>query len=336
MKRPVRTIAILVLAAMALGVSACTGGRDALTIYSGRTENLVGPLLEDFAEQTGIDIDVRYGDSAQLALLLAEEGDSTSADVFYAQNPGAVAFLGDEGMLQTLPQDTLDLVDPAFRSDAGAWVGITGRQRVLVYNTELVAEEDLPGSVFELTDPRYEGMVGVAPQNGSFQDFVSAMVLSEGEDRTLEWLDGLAENGARTYGNNNAIVDAVARGEVEMGLVNHYYNYRFLAEDPSLPSRNHHFPSGDIGNLVITSSASIIEGTDRPDQAQQLVEFLLSVDAQEYFRDRTFEYPMRRDMEPSDELPPLDPGSLPEVTFDALGDTLERTTELIARSGLGS
>lgn len=330
------TARILAVAlAAVLSLSACSGGREALTIYSGRTENLIGPLLQQFAEDTGTDIDVKYGDSAELALLLAEEGEQTEADVFIAQNPGAEAFLGDQGMLAALDDSLLGLVDEPLRSPAGLWVGVTGRQRVLVYNEDLVDEDELPASVFELTDPAYEGRVGVAPQNGSFQDFVSAMVVSEGEEATLAWLDALADNGARTYPNNNSIVEAVARGEVPMGLVNHYYNHRFLEEDPSLPSRNHRFGGGDLGSIVIVSGVSMIAHTDRRDEATQFIEYLLSEGAQRYFSEETFEYPLAAGVAPSQDLPPLDAAALPDVDFDALGDTLRTTTELIARSGLG-
>ncbi|MDX1659904.1 MAG: iron ABC transporter substrate-binding protein [Nitriliruptorales bacterium] len=332
MRRALALVSFALVAGLLAG--ACGSSRDALTIYSGRTGNLVGPLLDQFAEETGTDIDVKYGDSAELALLISEEGDATPADVFYAQNPGAVAFLGDEGLLAELPTDLLEAVPAAFRSEAGRWVGVTGRQRVLVYNRDLIDESDLPSSVFDVTDPRYEGMVGVAPQNGSFQDFVSAMILSEGEERTLEWLDALAANGARTYANNNAIVDAVSRGEIEMGLVNHYYNHRFLAEDPDLPSRNHRFDGTDLGNLVITSSASIVAGTDKPEAAEEFIAFLLSEQAQQYFRQQTFEYPVAAGIDPSDELPAIDTSQLPDVSFDDLGETLRRTTELIAESDL--
>jgi iron(III) transport system substrate-binding protein len=330
-----RRLLTLVLAALvALGATACGQDRSALTVYSGRTQNLVGPILERFAEDTGIDIDVKYGDTAELALLLAQEGENTDADVFLAQNPGAEAFLADEGRLTTLDQELLDLVDEAYRSADGNWVGVTGRQRVLVYNQDLVDAAELPSSVFELTEPEYAGRVGVAPENGSFQDFVSAMVVTEGEEATLEWLTAMADSGAPTYPNNNAIVEATSRGEIPMGLVNHYYNHRFLAEDPSLPSRNHRFASGDLGSLVISSGVSILEGTDQQDAADEFVRYLLSEDAQEYFAGETFEYPLAAGVEPSADLPPLDPQALPEVDYDALGDTLRTTTELIARSGL--
>lgn len=334
MRAPRLLLAFVLACSVAL--SACTGGDDELIVYSGRGQNLIGPLLTQFHEQTGIQVAVRYGDSAELALLLAEEGDATSTDVFLAQNPGAVAFVGAQGMLAELSDATLELVEPRFRSATGQWVGLSGRQRVLVYNQDLVAQDELPASVFDLTDERYRGRVAVAPPNGSFQDFVSAMRLEHGDDRTLQWLEGLVANDVRTYPNNNSIVEAVSRGEIEMGLVNHYYNHRFLEEDPSLPSRNAHFEEGDIGNLVIVASVSMIEGSDQPEAARQLIEFLLSEPAQRYFREETFEYPLAAGLPPDDQLPSLADQELPQVDFDALGEELRSTVELIDRSGLSS
>lgn len=318
---------------VALGASACSGS-DELVVYSGRGQNLVGPLLEQFAEDTGIPIAVRYADSSELALLLEEEGEATDADVVYMQTPGAVAFLGQRDRLATLESSTLEQVPEQFRSENDRWVGVTGRQRVLVYNQDTVDESELPDSVFDLTTDEYAGRVAVAPPNGSFQDFVSAMRLQEGDDRTREWLEGLVANDVRTYPNNNAIVEAVGRGEIDMGLVNHYYNFRFLAEDPDLPSRNHRFPDGDIGALVITSSAGIVEGTDQPEWAQQFVDYLLTEDAQQYFRDETFEYPLAGDLEADPELPSLADQDLPQVDIDRLGEDLASTVEMIQDSGL--
>lgn len=332
MRRIFSQVAVLLLVAAGLG--ACTGGRDALTIYSGRDEALVGPLLERFADETGIPIDVRYGDSADLALLIDEEGEETPADVFFSQTPGAVGFLDEQGMLAELPEETLARVQARFEAPDGRWVGLTARQRVLVYNSDLVDESELPGSVFDLTQERFAGRVALAPTNGSFQDFISAMIQSEGEDVARAWLTAMAEGGAPTYADNSSIVDAVARGEVEMGLVNHYYNYRYLAEDPDAPSRNYVFPNGDLGSLLIASTVSMIETTDKPDEARRFIEFLLSDEAQEYFAAETFEYPLARGAQPSPELPPLGSLEAPDIDISRLGHTLELTTRLIAESGL--
>lgn len=321
--------------AFAVGVSACGGGDDeALTIYSGRTQNLVGPLLEQFAESTNTDIDVRYGNSADLALLIAEEGDRTPADVFFSQSPGAVGFLANEGLLTPIPADILDLVDPRLRNETGLWVGVTGRQRVVVYNQDLVDVSELPDSVFDLTSEEYAGRVAIAPENGSFQDFVTAMRQLEGEDRAREWLCGMAAGDAPLYANNNSIVDAVSRGEVEMGLVNHYYNFRFLEEEPSLPSRNQVLSGGDVGSLLIASAATILESSDQQDGAEEFVEFLLTEQAQTYFAEETFEYPLVPGVEPAADLPPLESLDVPEYDIDRLGGDLRETAALIADCGL--
>jgi iron(III) transport system substrate-binding protein len=331
MTRKTAVTALVLL--LALATAGCGSSRDALTVYSGRTQNLVGPLLERFNQETGIDVDVKYGDSAELALLLAEEGDRSPADVFFSQSPGATGFLAGEGRLGQLDQGLLGKVDQRFRNRDGRWVGVSGRQRVLVYNTELVARGDLPDSVLDLTGDRFAGKVALAPSNGSFQDFVTAMRQLRGEDATARWLRDMAGNRPRTYANNNAIVEAVGRGEVAMGLVNHYYNYRFLKENPDTPSRNHRFADGDVGALVIPATVSVLAGSDKADEAARLVEFLLSPEAQRYFSDQTFEYPLASGVAAAPGLPPLASLQVPDYDLDALGGGLRRTVELIRSSG---
>jgi iron(III) transport system substrate-binding protein len=329
---PYRALLLALLAVLAAG---CGGDdREALTVYSGRTENLVGPILEQFSDETGIAIDVRYGDSVDLALLLAEEGDRTPADVFLSQSPGTVGFLAQEDRLAAIPASVLELVPERFRSTTGRWVGVTARQRVLVYNEDAVDEAELPQSVFDLTGPAFRGRVGVAPENASFQDFVSAMRQLVGDDRTREWLGAIAANEPHVYANNNAIVEAVGRGEIDMGLVNHYYNYRFLEEDPGLPSRNYQFPGDDPGALLLESTATVLAGTDEPDEARRFLEFLLSPEAQRYFADETFEYPLVTGVAPAADLPPLDTLETPSVDIEELGAELRGTAEMIAESGL--
>lgn len=329
-----RSVLVAMLSAVAILASGCSSGRDALTIYSGRDEALIGPLLERFNEETGIAIDVRYGDSAELALLIEQEGDGTPADVFISQSPGAVGYLADKGMLATLPEDTLAKVSSEFEQSSGHWVGLTARQRVLVYNQDLVAEDELPDSVLDLTDPKYRGMVAIAPPNGSFQDFITAMRQMEGDDVAQAWLEGMAANDSPTFPDNNSIVDAVARGEVPMGLVNHYYNVRYLTEDPSAPSRNHQFPGDDVGSVILATTVSAIEGSERSEEAQEFVGFLLSQKAQEYFASVTFEYPLVEGVEHSDALPPLESLAHPDYDIQRLGEGLSRTVEMIRSSGL--
>lgn len=335
-RRPLAGLLVLALGAGALTACSTGGGGDRLTIYSGRQEELISPLLEDFSDETGIGIDVRYGDSADLALLIDEEGDRSPAEVFLSQSPGAVGFLDTGGRLERLPETVLDRVEPRFRSDDGRWVGISGRVRVLVYNAEMVGASDLPQSVFDLTDPRYQGEVGIAPTNASFQDFVTAMRELVGDERTLAWLEGMEANGAPTYANNVAIVEAVGRGEIPFGLVNHYYNEEVLAEDPGAPSVNYLFPNGDVGSLVLVTAAAVLDTAGgRQDDAEELVRFLLSRAAQEFYAGETLEYPLAAGVEPVvEDLPALSEIESPGLDLSSLGGQLTRTKELIDQSGL--
>ena len=329
-----RALQTLLAAALLALLAGCGGGdRDALTIYSGRGENLVRPLLEQFSEETGIPIDVRYGDSADLALLIAEEGDRSPADVFLSQSPGTVGFLAERGMLARLGPSVLGAVDSKFESGRGLWVGLTARRRVLVYNKDLVPASRLPRSVFELTGPQYKGRVGLAPENASFQDFISAMRQVEGDGRTRRWLDGMAANDEPTYANNNAIVEAVSRGEIPMGLVNHYYNERFLEEDPSLPSRNYIFPNGDLGSMLLASTVSELATADHREDAAEFIRFLLSAEAQKFFAEETFEYPLAAGVPPARDLPSIEGVELP-YSIDRLGGELTETVRMIEEAGL--
>lgn len=327
-------LAIIALSFL-LVAAACSSSDDAtVTIYSGRTENLIGPILEDFTAETGIKVEVRYDQSSNLALLIQEEGDQTPADVFLSQSPGAVDFLDGAGRLATLPDDLLGHVSDAVRDDDGRWIGFSGRQRVLVYNQDLVAGGDLPSSVLELTDPTWQGRIGIAPSNGSFQDFVTGMRGQIGDEATQAWLEGLAANDVQAYPNNNAIVAAVGRGEVDAGLVNHYYNFRFIDEDANHPGRNHQFAQDDPGSLLIVTGAAIVDGTENSDEAAQLIEWLLQEDAQRYFADETFEYPLASGIEPSGDLPPAEFAGVGGLDLSSLAGGLERTQELISEAGL--
>ena len=322
-------------------VAGCGDDNDAaadsgtVTIYSGRTQNLIEPIFDRFAEETGISVEVRYGDSADLALLIDEEGDQSPADVFLSQSPGSVGFLDQKGMLASLPDDVLGLVAEGFHAGDGSWVGFTGRKRVLAFNPELTEESELPTTVLDLVKPEWKGRIAVAPSNGSFQDFVTAMRFKLGDDATAKWLKGIADNDAFTFANNGAIVAAIGRGEVEVGLVNHYYVYQALAEDPEFAAINHNFAVDDIGSVVIVTGASMLKSSDGQEQAVELIRFLLQEEAQRYFSDQTFEYPLAAGVEPAGVLPDVElGGSAEDIELDQLGGDLQSTREMIRDAGL--
>jgi len=327
--------ALGVVAALLAAVAAgCGGDGDGpLTVYSGREEELVAPLFEMFTERTGIEVEVRYGDSAELAATIAEEGDNSPADVFFAQDPGSLGSVESE--LSELPVETLDRVDARFRDADGRWVGTSGRSRVIAYNTEALTEDEVPESVFELTDPTWKGKVGVAPTNASFQAFVTAMRLAAGDDATRQWLLDLKANGMKEYEKNTPIVEAVAAGEIELGLVNHYYLYLVKEEQPDAPVENHFLRAQDPGALVSVAGAGILASSDQTDDAERFVEYLLSEDGQRFYVDKAeeAEYPLIEGVDAKEGLPALEDLEGPDVDLTSFGAEHEATIELLRETG---
>jgi iron(III) transport system substrate-binding protein len=331
----------VVLGAAALALAGCGGDDDSgsgggtLTIYSGREEELVAPLIEKFEQASGIDAEVRYADSAELAATIAEEGENSPADVFFAQDPGSLGAVEEEGQLAELPEDVLERVAERFRDPDGRWVGTSGRVRVIAYNTEELTKDEVPDSVFDLTDAKWKGKIGIPPTNASFQAFVTAMRLSAGEERTREWLEGLEANDPRLYERNTPVVEAVAAGEIQLGLVNHYYLYLVKEEDPDAAVANHYTAGDDPGALVSVAGVGILDSTDDEDAAREFVDYLLSEEGQRFYVDEAeeAEYPLIEGVEPKEGLPPLESIQGPDVELSQFGAELERTLELLNEVG---
>lgn len=304
-----------------------------VTVYSGRSEELVGPLLEDFTEATGIEVEARYGDTAEMANLILTEGENSPADVFFAQDAGALGAVAQEGLLAALPEEILGAVEDRFKSPSREWVGVSGRARVVAYNTETLAEEDMPDSIFGFTDPEWSGRIGWAPTNGSFQSFVTALRIIEGEDRAREWLEGIQANEPNAYDGNSAALEAVASGEIDVAFINHYYLFQRLAEDPDTAAANHFMTDGDPGALVNVAGAGILNTAENDEAARELVAFLLGEEAQTYFATETYEYPLIDGMEADPALPSLGEIGSPELDLSELSD-LEGTLELLQEVGI--
>jgi iron(III) transport system substrate-binding protein len=332
----------LLVAAVAFGLAGCGGddgggsGDGPITVYSGREEEIVKPLFDRFERETGIDVRVRYGDSAELAAQIAEEGDRSRADLFFAQDPGSVGSVAEAGLLRQLPEATLERVPERFRDRNGRWVGTSGRVRVVAYNTEAVDRSDLPGSIFEFTDSRWKGRIGIAPTNASFQAFVTAMRLSAGEERTRSWLEAIQDNDAKRYEKNLQIVEAVGRGEIDVGLVNHYYLFIAKEEDPDLPVENLYLKGDDPGALVSTAAVGVLESSDNREAAERFVDFLLSDEGQRFYAEEAeeAEYPLVEGIEPKRGLPPLDQLQGPDLDFGRFGRELENTLQVLNDVGL--
>ncbi len=310
-------------------LSGCAADEDSLLVYSGRSESLIGPLVEQFELESGIAVEVRYAGSAELAAQLLEEGVNSPADVFLAQDAGALGAASKAGLLEILPEGLYGLVPEEYSAADRTWVGVSGRARVLVYDPSKVTR--LPESIFDLEDPSWRGRIGIAPTNASFQAFVTAMRILHGDERTLLWLEAMKEN-AVIYEKNGAILEAVEAGQLDAGLINHYYWYARAKDvgESSMNSRLAQFQGQDAGNLVNVAGVGILDSSGA---AEDFVRYLLGQEGQSFFAQETREYPLVSGVSPADDLTPLSEIRTPSIDLSDL-DTLAETLELIRRAGL--
>jgi iron(III) transport system substrate-binding protein len=335
-------VAASVLAATSV-LTACSSGSqaasdqpgDGLVVYSGRSEELVGALFAQFTEETGIPIEARYGDTAELAAQMIEEGDATPAQVYFAQDAGALGAVSAEGMLATLPESIVNSVPANYRSADGTWVGVSGRARVIAYDGEQLTAEQVPTSIFDLTDPAWKGQVAIAPTNASFQSFVTALRVTDGDEKAKAWLEGLVANDVQKFEKNGLILDAVNGGQAKLGLINHYYWYEKAAEvgADAMRAQIAFTAPKDPGSLVNVAGVGITTGAAQSNNAKAFVEWLLTPKAQQYFVDTTYEYPVVESVAAADGLPPLSTLRGPDIALAELAD-LPGTLAMLEDVGL--
>lgn len=305
-----------------------------ITLYSGRGESLVAPLIEQFESETGISVRVRYGGTSELAVLLQEEGTRSPADIFWAQDAGALGAVARQGLFRELPRDIAGSVPGIYRNTTGEWVATSGRARVLAYHPARMEGRPFPESVFDLVRPEYRGIVAWAPTNGSFQSFVTALRVTHGDEATLQWLEEMIANDVQSYRNNTAIVEALGAQEVALGITNNYYLLRFLENDPAFPVRQRFFREGDTGNLVNVAGAGILQSARNAAGAERFLRWLLNERSQQFFTSHVYEYPVIEGVERNPQLETLDRllQVSPQLDLDALED-LEGTLTLLRRAG---
>jgi iron(III) transport system substrate-binding protein len=348
MKKSCPQLLLFGLFVLAVGVLAGCGNSAApatdapapgnLVIYSGRSESLVGPAIEQFRQASGINVEVRYGSTSEIAALLLEEGSRTPADLFFAQDPAGLGAVQKAGLLAALPASLLEGVSPRFIAPGNDWVGVSGRARVVVYNTDAISDPaaELPADIFDFVDPQWKGRLGWAPTNGSFQAMVTAMRAIWGEEKTAEWLRGIQANQPVVYQNNTGMVTGTAAGESDVAFTNHYYLYRYLAEQgEGFKARNYFLPGGGPGSLIMVSGVGVLKSAANPDSAQQFVAWLLSDAGQGYFAGSTSEYPVRPEVVTLAGLPPLAELDGVAATIDISDYTdLAGTVELMRTLGI--
>ena len=303
-----------------------------LVVYSGRSTSLVDPIIQQFAEVTGIDVKVKYGTTSQLAATLLEEGRNSPADVFFAQDPGGLGAV--EEMLAVLPDSILDQVPDWAHSPQGRWVGISGRARTVVYNTDRLTEADLPDDMLGFTDPKWKGRIGWAPTNASFQTMVTAMRAVWGENKTRMWLQGIQANEPGIYPKNTPQVAAAAAGEIDVGFVNHYYLFRFLAEEgEDFSARNYHPRAGGPGSIIMVAGAGILTTAENRTNAERFLNFMLSTLGQQHFASQTFEYPLVDDVKTQRVLVAISEINALQIPLSGLAD-LAGTQNLLRETGV--
>ncbi|MGV0850226.1 iron ABC transporter substrate-binding protein [Mycolicibacterium phlei] len=330
--------------AMLIALTACSGGdgRDAaesagqsdkVVVYSGRSEDLIAPLLEQFTADTGIEVEARYAGSGEMAAQLITEGDKSPADVFISQDAGALGAVAKAGLFAPLPAEVLATVPEQYSAGDGTWVGVSGRARVIVYNPELAPNP--PDTIDGLLAPEWKGRIGYAPSNASWQSFVTGLRVVRGDDGAREWLQAFKAQDPKPYENNVAVRDAVDSGQVALGLVNHYYLYELIDKKgaENVVARNQFMAPGDPGGLVNVAGAGVLASAPHPEQARELVAYLVGESAQKYFASETEEYPLIAGVEPKADMPPLAELNPPAVDLSELDD-LEATQQLLVETGL--
>ena len=321
-------LAIAPIIALSGCVPTPADSEESITIYSGRSETLISELLDTFTEETGIEVNVRYGDSAELAAQILEEGSNVKADVFFSQDAGALGALAKEGLTKPLPKDITDLVDASYKSKDSQWVGVSGRARVLVVNPAKVAE--LPTSYKDLMDPSWKGRIAIAPTNASFQAFVTAIRILDGEQAAKDFLDRMKEN-AVLFEKNGLILQAVEDGVVDAGLINHYYWFE-LENEKGVGNMNSElvwFEDQDAGNLINVAGVAVLS---KNASANVFVKWLLGDTAQNYFVERTREYSLTGVPDVAG-VKPFGDIKAPNIDLSDL-DSLSETLKLIQKARL--
>lgn len=289
-RRIIVLLAILVIAIATYTIYAASK-KPSLTIYSGRSEELISPVIDKFAEAEGIDVEVKYGDSIELANLINTEGDQSPADIFVAQDLLAMNRVSQAGLLASLPKNVTDLSLSSEIED-DYWVGVTARFRTIVYDSRNYQEEDLSDDIFEYCKAKYEGKVGWAPLNASFQDFLGELIAEEGIEVAEAWVKCMVENNTKSYPKNTPIVQAVINNEINLGFVNHYYLEEFLEEDDSITAKNY-FPEGILG-MSNMSTVGMINSSQQSELAQKFIKFMLNQESQEFFQQYDHEIPLAK------------------------------------------
>lgn len=311
---------------------------DSLVIYSGRSDKFVKPVIEKFTQKTGIKVTVHAGKSTGLLNKLKVEGDRTEADLFLSNDAGTLQKGADLGLFANLPNSLASQVDANYRADNNTWIGLSARARVLVVNKNDELVKDLK-SVFDLADPKLKGKLGITNStNESYIAGVTVYMQAAGKDKTKKWLTGMKNNvNGKVFNKHSKIVAAVASGKLSAGLVNHYYIFRHLADNPDaavnivLPDQEGKDAMGIAWNVA---GIAISKHAKHREAAEKLITYLLSPEGQQHFAEVNNEYPTRKGVAANKRVPPAGSYKVANVPMSALGKYRDETIDLIEEAGM--
>lgn len=324
-RKAAHTLAAAVLAgALLAACSGKSGGSDTLTLYNGQHPQTTQALVSAFERETGIDVKIRHDDEAVLANQLAEEGSSSPADLLYTENSPALEFLQSKGLLAPVSAPTLSAVASRYNSPQDDWIGVSARVSVMDYSTRRLTPAQLPSSIMDLAGPQWKDKLGLAPSETDFQPIVTSIAVAHGQAAALQWLKAVKANaGGHVYPDNESLTDAINKGTIALGIINHYYWYRekAVAGSVGLHSAIGFFAAGDPGYVLDVSGAAVLKSSKKQAAAQKFLAFLVSPTGQSIIaKSDSFEYPIGSGAVTAQPIPAfssLHPNSL---TVAQLGD----------------
>jgi iron(III) transport system substrate-binding protein len=325
----------MTIAAGGLGLAACGGGGDAITLYNGQHPQLTSAIVSAFEKKTGIHVQVRTNDGIVLADQILQEGSNSPADVYLTENSPELMMLTGHHLLAKLPASVTSQVPGRYDSPAGNWVGVALRVSALAYNPSLISPSQLPAKILDLAQPQWKGKVAIAPTDSDFVPLVGAVIATYGKQAALRWLDGLKANAA-LYPDDESVVAAVNRGTEAAGIINQYYWYRLRLEAGTggTHSKLYFFPGHDAGGIENISGAAVLASSARKADAEKFVSFLVSAQAQRILAaSDDFEYPARPRIAANPQLPPLSSLHPAVINVTKLGNDLAAAA-LIRQAGL--
>jgi iron(III) transport system substrate-binding protein len=289
---PIPVFVLLVVAAIVVGAVA-TSGQDSrtLVVYNGRAHYGTEQVFADFTEATGIEVEIRPGSGPDLFERLKREGDDTPADVLVTTDAANLWRAKDAGLLEPVTSDVLTENVPEDLRDAdGYWWGISTRMRVPMVATDVIDPADVTG--YEaLGDPQYKGRTCLRTSSNDYnQSLVADMIAKRGEDATRELLESWMANDPEIIPSDDELLVALASGDCDLGLTNHYYLGRKLKDDPTFPVAPAWPDQDGAGAHTNLSGVGVVAGTDKADEARQLIEYMTGTEAEQLLVEQNSEF----------------------------------------------